>query len=188
MTGDFLKDWEACFEDVLPDGQELRQEWPDRWTRFHGLPNAKRLAETPVDTSEILRRANTLADALFGPNEKIWVATCHWLASGDRPSPKHLSQEGIPMALCREWPLPADYFEVATVPVYVTQMDWTTNAADGLLRRAAEDCGNVVLFSPRTGRALAPYDGGFDLFAHSRMLRRLERDHRGWMSEREDRL
>ena len=188
MMNGFVKDWEDSFENVLPDGSELREEWPSRWTRFHALPNSKTLAHNELETAEILRRANTFGNVLFTTGERIWVASCHWLASGDRPNPEVITPAGVSMALCKEWLLPEEYFEIPSVPVYAALVYWAEGTFDGLFQQAAEDRGNAVFFSPDTGRALAPYCGGFDLFADSATLLMLERDHRDWMSKREDKL
>ncbi len=189
MTDAFITAWKARFEDTLPDGQELRQEWHGHWTRFHALPGSRAPAETPAEQAEYLRRANTLAAALFDRDTALWLVACHWTAQASADdAPPRFASEGFRLDFVAHWPLPPDYFEIPSVPVYAVRVRWQAGAFDPLLKRAAEDCGSIVLFAPQTGRAFAPYDGGFDLIAAPETLRALERRHAAWMSPREDRL
>ncbi|WP_425586206.1 DUF3885 domain-containing protein [Streptomyces sannanensis] len=47
--------WESNWPGTLPLGHLLRSAWPDRWVRFHSLPESKRYADTEAEFKRPVR-------------------------------------------------------------------------------------------------------------------------------------
>lgn len=170
MTQDFLTDWRAAFGATPPLGYRLRADHPSRWTRFHALPGSTRSAETAAERQTILDRANALGAACFAPEAPVWLVRCPVVAAPG----------AAPLAFPDDGHI---------VPATVDLVRWHMARFDALFTAIAEERDRALFFSPEPMRVLAPYDGGFDLFASDpTWLARLEHDHRAWMSDREDRL
>src|ERR1041385_7726854 len=58
--------WTDAFPKAPPIGYALRRVYKSNWTRFHGLPGAKRLPDTDSEMSQVLFRYNVIASVLFG--------------------------------------------------------------------------------------------------------------------------
>ncbi len=182
--GDFAHDWARYYDGIPPLGHMLRCEVPDRWTRFHALPESKRLADTPAERAIILDRANRLADRPFGLSGALWLSAVTGPGFGQGPVRRHRLVRAMEFAdedPCDE--------ESRIRAVHANRVDWRPGAFDRLFGEIAEDQERALFFDPGTGVVLAPYDGGFDIICAGQGQRTaLEQEFRRWMSARPDKL
>ncbi|MFI5613828.1 hypothetical protein [Amycolatopsis sp. NPDC051903] len=68
---------------VFPMADTLKLAYPDRWVRFHSLPESKRYAENEGEYDIVLRRYNSVLDELFRGQE-VRIVTTSW---SDHPEP-----------------------------------------------------------------------------------------------------
>jgi len=184
---DFEPAWRSAFGESPPLGYVLREDQRDHWTRFHALPGSKRYAENAVERATILERANILATECFGMQKEIWISTPH-IVRDIVPATDLVKRLSM-----KEWKIwsdpsenPEDQIEMT---FFVARIDWSPGCLDELFWDIAEDRDRALLFSETDGAVLAPYDGGFDIVClRPRKLAELEKRHRGWMSDRSDKL
>ncbi len=143
---------------MAPLGSSLRNELPDRWVRFHTLPEGERIARTVPQRREVLNRYWTILGALGEPEV---VTTCGWAAKP--PAARHPDlAELMPAAPWTSVPT-----ERATT-VYATQVSSAAQEAmdELLLDWVADDRTAEVILAPSTFEWLVhPYDGGIDVIA-----------------------
>jgi hypothetical protein len=143
--------WARAFPAVAPIPYLLRSALPERWLRFHALPDARRYPGSPAELDQVVARAQTLGDALF--SGEVWLAKVHHGA----PSDPLVDRFGL-----TEAGTTVDPTTDSAARVFATVTRWSPGAFDDLFRARAEDTTYGWLFAQ--GRsALAPYDGGFDL-------------------------
>jgi hypothetical protein len=161
---DFRQDWRRFYGDVPPLSFVLR-ETSTPWVRFHSLPNSKRHAETLDEDDVVLKRANTVSAFALG-NDPVWLVQ---VGDVDLGWPKEALAHRTQFALQF-----VGYFRD-------DDTDWPTYAAStkfaiGKFNRLIEDVAKERAFetlwmSKSTGRIVAPYDGGIDVFLESKDAR-----------------
>lgn len=173
LDGAWNRSWPKC----PPEARRLRHRFPERWVRFHALPEGKRYATSDAEHAEILRRHHALLEDLLGDvtvdGGGLVAITCSWSATGS--------------------PIPRDTAVAATTPGaahwrsddlaiepgfhswqhhYVSATDLYDPALDRLLLCVADDMtAGVILTEPVCAWVVHPYDGGVDLFAESTKVR-----------------
>lgn len=192
MTQDFKSQWVKHFQKVCPLGFLLRQAYTDRWTRFHALPKSQRSAENQFQMRTILHRAGLLGDCLFPPLQDIWLVS--GVFGSFKPKSTELKLAGIKKpALFQTTFAESSYGdtfdEMTRFHVYALKTHWRECNFNPLLEEIASDNAFALFFEPRSGRVLAPYDGGFDIIVESRFrVLSLERRFKHWMSDLECKL
>jgi hypothetical protein len=177
--------WLRAFPDSAPAGFICRYTASDRWLRVHALPNGKRYATTPDERAEILRRYNTVGTDLLGDGAPCVLFLARFGENTDWDDdttacllperPLHYLEYGAPDE-------PIQFFHLPVV--------WRAGDFDSFLEAKADDrMGPALFFNFEGRRAVAPYDGGADLFyaapeevAHGR------RRYQQWISKRPDGL
>jgi hypothetical protein len=180
-----LARWRARWPDRPPIGHRLKR-LDDRWVRFHGLPGAKRYADTEAELDTILQRHDALVGGLLAGAVDLLVIT---LEVGFRPTPRDRSpllERLLPGA--DAWAvLSGPYLEpqLAFAHLYVNQLTWRPAGLDPLLRAVADDqIDHVILAPPDLGWLYAPCDGGADAVLATPALRDQLRDrHRAWAAD-----
>jgi hypothetical protein len=183
----FFLEWKEVFGETPPLGHILRYDFYENWTRFHALPMSKRYAETEGEKLTVLMRANYLACELFGTNNLLWVVVGY--PEGVSPDNKEIVS-GIELQHVLNW---YDRTETTEDRIkwsfFAGRIHRTPTALDGLFSLAADGQEKVVFFDPKSGVALAPYDGGFDIIGStSNEITLLELKFSSWVSTRSDRL
>src|SRR5262245_44813519 len=76
-----LADWDRCFPNCEPIGHRLRVAFPDRWIRFHSLPESKRYPEDDAEYAEVLARHNSILGELAPPDSQVVLITTGYSGS-----------------------------------------------------------------------------------------------------------
>ncbi len=177
--------WKTNWSGNGPFDSRLMEEFPDRWVRFHTLPDSKRYPETAEEFQIILDRHNTVLTEL-DPGEKILVITTQWSNhSADPALDEHSINPGA-----KHWrtifesqgETDPDFFTYRYY--YIGERPWSPGAADDLLREVADDNLIGVIIAPSDMRWLYhPYDGGMDVYCTSRSQRdQLKELYKDWLS------
>ena len=170
MPHDFTEFWNDRFKGIAPAGYELRSHLPERWVRYHSLPDSKRYADDAHDYEILLKRANTVATDCLGDGQDCWLAAS-WYASAHRREKKRWKRDvqgPFDLQPAFKWKHdPADP-EEPQCTVFAGSCAWRPGAYDNLIRQIADGAHSHVLWvSPATGTIFAPYDGGADLILPS---------------------
>jgi hypothetical protein len=193
LQSNFLARWHAWYPDVPPVGFLLRQAYVDRWLRVHAMPQAKRNPVSGRDYAELLRRFNTVADDLLGPDSLCTLVVLHecGVAVGQQLhdtgiSPDRLTKLGaLPEEL---WDEDAGVFAVPMCLRGATTI-WRRGYFDVLFSAVAQDRMSVLLTEHEHGKVFAPYHGGADIIFANRWERDQARErYREWLSLRDDGL
>lgn len=161
--------WQAEFGDSPPVGWRLRRLHPERWVRFHSLPNAKRYADDDAERSELLRRQAKLGDYALGRGAECVLLTHCFQVDTSPLSRLEFSVAGLPELLfTQRWTVPAPDDDLDLVCAVADQsIRWEPELMREALLAAADDSSRWLLLSLQTHQVLAPYDGGVDLFLRS---------------------
>ncbi|MEV0785103.1 hypothetical protein AB0I52_19445 [Streptomyces sp. NPDC050423] len=182
---DLDREWTARWGETLPVGHFLPGACPDRWVRFHSLPESRRYATDEDEYEILLGRHHTLLAGLGAPRELIAI-TCGW--SGD-PSPAGREPDLERVAPGEHWqtvledPAEEPEYRVYT-HLYAGVLANRRASLDPLLREIADDGTAGVILAPRSLRWLVhPYDGGIDVITATPAERdALRSDHADWLS------
>ena len=177
--------WTRHFGAMAPLGFRLRTNLPERWTRVHSLPDAKRYAKTAGEHAEVRHRMNAVADAVLGAENACWLICPDWALDASH----QLTQ--LPGVQLRHRILAADVeIELGEPwPYFGAHVSWRAGAFDTLLDAIAADVQRALWVSARSGAVFAPYDGGADLIVPSEVERdALAETFAAWRSPRPDGL
>jgi len=167
MMHEFAEFWRDRFPSIPPISSVVRDNNLDRWMRRHALPRSKRYADTPEELAEILRRANTIGDELFGDNPDCWMAHVSYYC--DRGGALEPQLQSLGLDLAYNDIDPSKDLDVSKVAIYAARVRWVAGAFDDALRRVAnEEIYSLIWVSVATGTVFAPYDGGFDIIFPTR--------------------
>ena len=189
-----LDDWERCFPGCDPVGHHLCANFPERWMRFHSLPESKRYPDNEAEHAEVLVRHNAILGDLVHPGEQIVLVTMGYSQS---PEPVRTYAEvaafdplaspwrTVPMHESEEWFDEPNYWHL-----YASTWAWKPGTFDPLIRWVAEDAvSNVLVVASDCRWVLHPYDGGMDVIVASPQVRSsLRTKHEPWLSSRADGL
>lgn len=188
MNDPFERAWKDVFGATPPLGHYLRADFYEFWTRFHALPKSKRYAENRAERQTILDRGNLLGSACFSHEEPVWLVSCPFaeLVEGAGSATDFDLWPRLQMRCAFECEDPG---EIERYVAFADMVTWRPGAFDDLLGNIAQDRCRALLFSPASGRVMAPYDGGFDIISPDQSwIGVLEQRYRGWMSARMDKL
>jgi hypothetical protein len=174
--------WEQNWTGVEPVGNQLRSFYPDRWVRFHSLPESKRYADTEMEREEVLLRHRTLlAELLNGAaTETLVIIAQDWplndLFSG-------WTKKLLPG--CWPWKsyLDAEEDDGDTIASYF----WVApalgdSALDSLRGEVAQDQADIVITDAEMAWLYHPYDGGADVILPTTAARdQLSTCHASWL-------
>ncbi len=173
--------WSQAFGDLPLVASELRILLPDRWVRFHSLPESKRYADTEAEYAEILRRQNKLVDE-FLCGKPGWMVTTH-------TPPDNLTEltallQAEPTQLTRKY-RPASFEpNVPAMSMHGWALNWRPGLLNAWFRRIADDERfNTLILDSEFMRLIAPYDGGMDLIVATQDERdQVRQRHIDWLS------
>ncbi|WP_007509911.1 MULTISPECIES: DUF3885 domain-containing protein [Pseudofrankia] len=179
--------WERRWPECPPVAHWLRDRYPDRWVRFHSLPESKRYPTDETEYAIVLRRHYTVLSAL-APGPDLLVVTSEWTENVEPGSPVWPTRSQIAP---RAWHWRTVLEEPDEAPewrsytqLYAEVMPWRQGAIDAVLRAVANDeLANVILAPIDLGWLYHPYDGGADVILPTRERRdALKVQYRAWLS------
>ncbi len=185
--------WSKNFGIVPPLGYQLREQFSDRWVRFHALPESKRYPETENEYSILLDRANTLASELFVTGDVCYLFSSRPDDTGNSivDAPVPFARKSRDLEKVFSWTDPDDSEEEPIHwSTYSREISWTPKSNDDVLMKIADgDDYGVLWMSAMSSEVFAPYDGGFDLILRDRQrVRDIIAKYPDWLSSRHDML
>jgi hypothetical protein len=187
-----LTNWDQWFPSCEPVAHLLRDAFPDRWVRFHSLPDSKRYPETEAEYAIVLERHNRVLGELAGTGERVVLMTTGYsdMPEAIRTKPEVLAWD--PHA--KPWrcvPLhrhDGGFAEPTYWHVFVSERFWRPGLFDALVRKIADNVlANVMMVAVDGKWLLHPYDGGMDAILESSAARDEPKEHfRLWLSWRPD--
>ena len=193
--------WETIWTNCAPDADQLKYCYPNRWVRFHSLPDSKRYPESEAEYREGLQRYHTLLGALGVTTvTPLLCVTEGYSSRWSHPLREPDLANTQPDAWqWRQWdgspedePLPDDEptpeFYDRWVHQYVAET--TIDRLDPVLRLVADDqCCGVMVLRLNLAWVFHPYDGGTDVIAATEEQRnQLRSQYANWTSPRDDGL
>lgn len=187
LSADFLARWKGWYPDAPPVGFLLREAYPDRWLRIHALREAKRSPTSGWDYADLVRRYNSVATYVLGPE-----SSCALLLLCECRSVPRLLEEGCGLdtnSLFNLGPLAEEWWADET-GVFATPMClvggpaiWHQGTFDRFFFMTAQNKVRGLLVERERGQVVAPYDGGADLFFATSWERDVAKDHFApWLS------
>ncbi|WP_225409332.1 DUF3885 domain-containing protein [Stigmatella hybrida] len=183
-TQPILKSWEHFFPEVPPVGFLLRKKHPERWLRFHTLPDAKRTPETASEVAEVLQRMGQISGEVFEPRAQAAL----WMTTFNQLRPSLPEEQGADFKAITQPPpiwvdALQDHFDVQHMVLWVRTQEWNWEDVASIFRDVSLDrLDYVTAFSVHTGAVICPYDGGIDIFLSDAQKRAaLKRKFKSWL-------
>lgn len=184
-----LSRWLKLSEQTPPVSHLLRDKFTDRWFRIHSLPRAKRYADTETEVAELKRRHHELAKEVLG-NDLLTVFVGDYSEEEGKSGSSRLIH-GIRVAFSQSFNIAEkDDDDPYYLNVYAVDIQAKDSAFIEVIEAvASEELGPVLFFSEKKKNAVAPYDGGADVFIWGvEHVASLKAHFSSWLSERDDGL
>jgi hypothetical protein len=165
--------WNQEFLSMWPLAYKFKEIYPDRWVRFHSLPDSKRYAENEAEYAIILERHNTVIDDLnVSQPAPLFLITTEWNDSATpNRSRSHLLELDPNRTFWRRLAmgeLNEVWDESIYCNLYVSEWIWCKGVFDSIFKLAANDVLTNLMMVNMSGRWLYhPYDGGADVILAS---------------------
>jgi hypothetical protein len=189
-----LSNWDDYYLDCEPIGHHLRANFPDRWVRFHSLPESKRYPESEAEYRELLDRHNRVLGALARPGQPVVLLTTGYSESAEPvrtyPELAALDPPAVPWRSVTMHQADEGFAEPTYWHLFASRRVWRPGEFDPILRLVADDVvANVMVVAEDCRWVLHPYDGGMDVIAESQTARdQLRAAFPAWLSSRPDGL
>jgi hypothetical protein len=163
----------------------LRDAYPERWVRFHSLPDSKRYAENEAEYQIILHRHNTLLDHLAKQGAPLLFISTEFGDTTNSTRADSPLVELDPSARCI-WTFKADpdddenYYS----HLFMSEWQWKPGIFDSILRLVADwkIVDTMVVCTDRKW-IFHPYDGGADFILPNQSERdKLKACYSDWLS------
>lgn len=190
-----LDDWPVRFLGCEPVAHLLRAALPDRWVRFHNLPDSKRYPGNQAEYDIVLDRQNQILDELVDGGSSIILLTTEYSGppgtvevSAGAPLPRSIDRGAKPWRSVPMHDLDGDFVEPSYWYIFSSELVWWPRVLDPVLRLVADDAiANVMVLPPDCRWLFHPYDGGMDVILETPDARdRLKSAHADWLSPRPD--
>ena len=183
-----LTNWQRSFPGCEPIQYEVRHALPDRWVRFHSLPESKRYPDDEDEFATLLARHNTVLASLTHAGETLALLTTGYSETAE-PTRSGLLLALDPQAL--PWRSVAmhehtdDFDEPTFFHIFASKHCWLPGGFDPIVRLVADDAVANVMIVPLDCRwLLHPYDGGMDVILDSPATRdALKASFPDWLSD-----
>ena len=189
-----LSNWARSFPNCEPIGHVLRAKFPERWVRFHSLPESKRYPEDEAEYATVLQRHNRILGNLAHNGETIVLLTTSYSANltpvRSESEVSELDPQATPWRTVAMHQIDKDFSERSYWHVFASERCWTPSLFDHLVRRIADDViANVMMVAVDCRWLMHPYDGGMDVILASSAVRdRFKAEFSDWLSARSDGL
>ena len=186
-----LDQWDAAFPNCEPIAHLMREQFRERWVRFHSLPESKRYPQNESEMQTVLSRHNTILGELLGGGRAVVLLTTGYSEMAGSalryPELEALDPSAVPWRV-----VPGHRSDGGEDGYYwhvsASERTWRLGTFDPLVRLIADGTiANVMMVHPGCRWMLHPYDGGMDVILESTAARgRLKSLHREWLSARAD--
>lgn len=175
--------WARDWRTTAPVGHDVRFHAPDRWVRFHHLPDSKRYPTDEGEYTEILNRHHQLLSALGNESNLFAISSGPEEPGGER---LEAADVGLPKAV--RWTTvapPEDDPEEWPLAVFASEISAQASAIDPLLRSVIdEEVFSIIIAPPDCRWLYHPYDGGMDVVLPTSRERDALKDRfESWLSD-----
>lgn len=171
--------WDRRWNGKAPEWEALQAAFPQRWVRFHSLPESKQYPETPAEEAEIVRRHRTAITELLdgSPVESVIVLAVDYSArAGGSGWSKKVLLGAWP------WRVAVDEIEPERRSYVWAKTAITAADLDQLIAATADDKGRFVIADAALNWLYLLYPGGADAFLPNPSARDMLRArHRDWL-------
>jgi hypothetical protein len=152
--------WNDNFgEHFPPKADLLKHEFPNKWTRFHSLPESKRYPDSEIEENIIIDRHNSILNSIFKNNETIYLIRTIWTNDKKRKIE--------PIDNCEFWKSWVEYSDGDHYILghsYYLKTKWKYNVLNEFILNTAYDKeSNLMAIGTRDSSLYHPYDGGCDI-------------------------
>lgn len=177
--------WDSEFAGFVPEADNFKHRYPDRWVRFHALPESKRYPEREAEYLEVFRRHNVVLQELLYEQRQVLVVLPEYSESRTPTTPDSQWASLFPTSefWCSFQPYDDVYWHL-----YGAEVTFTGREFDRLFRLVADDnVRNIMIISPSKRMVFHPYDGGADVVLATTAQRdRLKKKYAEWLSDHPD--
>lgn len=184
-----LSRWNEHFPDCPPISHRMKNVFPNRWVRFHSLPESKRYPDNDKEYAGLLFRHNQIMTELTTPDQRVVLLST---SGSDSPSPVRDDSHWNEIDPGGRWwqslamhELNSDF---AGSPYYwhlfASDWIWKPGTFDQVIRMVADAVfWNVMIVSHDGSWLMHPYDGGMDIITETTDIRNhLKAKHAEWLS------
>ncbi len=159
---DFQGDWLRFHPGSHPVGHLLRAAEGWNLTRFHFLPNDRRLAADHEELRAVLDRFNRVATAALGEDAPCWLIALQ-SPNQDRRHGRRLERLKSRYSLAPGWEFYSTT-DTLTYQVCAGEVTWKTNGFNRLLMHVYQtDFWDLMWMNKETGAIFRPYDAGAEI-------------------------
>ena len=171
-----LEQWSTSFKGCSPVAHTLKNLFPQRWVRFHSLPESKRYPENEEEFGIVLKRHNAVLRTLVPTTTQVLLLTTEFSWDSKPTVPPYQIEKAIYWRTASE--------NESFWHVYAESITWVQGVFDALVKRVAiDEFSNVMICAPDCDWLLHPYDGGMDVILSSEHLRdELRTEFSDWLS------
>jgi hypothetical protein len=183
-----LDNWSIRFPNCEAIAHHLPIVFPDRWVRFHSLPNSKRYPENELEQAMVIDRHNCILSDLCPPEEMVVLLTTAWSNTAEpvrcQAVQDNWDAPALPWRTIAMHEQPDKFPKPTFWHIFVSTHQWCPGVFDPLVRLVAADVlANVMIASPDCRWLLHPYDGGMDALVESQAERdKLANSHSAWLA------
>jgi hypothetical protein len=161
--------WKTLSPELEPIGYLLKQVYPDRWVRFHNLPESKRYPETEAEYQTIIDRNMLIFFSLISEGSEIVAFNAEYDVGNN---------SGVPDSQFLPLVHEPQFYGTVKSPkdpdqnfhIYSGRFDSSNFAS--LVRLAADEVlPNIILAAFAQRVIYHPYDGGMDFILKSKSER-----------------
>jgi len=171
-----LGNWDSAFPHFEPVGYKLRHCFPNRWVRFHSLPESQRYPGKEAEFDILLARHNAVLSELIHPSKQVVLLTTEF---SDTENPLAAPKESPSAKWWQSVRLEECYWHI-----YASELIWQPQFFSPIIRRVAVDEPlSVMICDSRCDWVVHPYDGGMDVVLSTTERRDcLRTKYQGWLS------
>lgn len=177
----FSQFWSSIQLGSLPLMHLLREEKKHQWVRFYSLPEGKRYPSNLDEENEILKRYNSIAEAIFLKKEPLWLVS----GVDDDKSSKNQIAKFLAMdfkSTGSKSYIDSDGDKIRNRFFY-KQDNWENGEFNNLFSLVIHEKVSPILFVTKKLQLFSVYDGGMDvILPNADQLDRIKHQFEQWRS------
>lgn len=179
----FQNFWRSLYPKCAPIVYSLKYELPNKWLRFHSLPNGKRYPQNSDELKEVLFRYNCILKEIMSNVAEVFIVFAFVAAASDIRN-----QQDYVNKLYKFKDKFSVLYDEAPYIISSKIISFKGSDFNNIFEKIANDeVDNFVIINPKNGDIFAPYDGGVDLIINNaQKLKAMRNKYSNWLSSRED--